>query len=105
MALQQPNPLRILWKKLPAPLRNKYFLSITLFAGLLIFIDRHDLLTQWKLRGAVKRLEYDKAYYEQKIEEAKQDQQNIENNKEQFAREKYHMQKSDEDVFIIQDEK
>jgi hypothetical protein len=90
-----------LWSKLPAPLRNKYFLSLAVFFVLLIFFDRHDLYTQWKLRGSVKRLEHDKAYYEQKIQEARQDQLNIEQNKEHFAREKYHMHKSNEDVFII----
>ncbi len=90
-------------RKLPKPLRNKYFLSITVFVALLFFFDKHDFVTQWKLRGSVKRLEHDKAYYNQKIEQAKLDQQNIENNKEQFAREKYNMHKSDEDVFIIEE--
>lgn len=104
MSINRSNPFYILWRKLPAPLRNKYFLSLTVFFVLLIFLDRHDLLTQWKLRSSVKRLEHDKAYYEQKIQEAKQDQMNIEQNKEQFAREKYHMHKTDEDVFIIQNE-
>lgn len=104
MALQQPNPFKLLLKKLPAPLRNKYFLSLAVFTVLLIFVDKHDLWTQWQLRNSVKRLEHDKAYYEAKIEEARQDQQNVENNKEQFAREKYHMHKADEDVFIIQEE-
>ncbi len=103
MALQVPNPLQIIWRKLPKPLRNKYFLSITVFAAVLIFFDKHDLLTQWKLRGSVKRLEHDKAYYEDKIQQARVDQDNINNNKEQFAREKYHMHKSNEDVFIIQE--
>ena len=105
MALQVQNPFQILLRKLPKPLRNKYFLSIAVFAAVLIFFDKHDLLTQWKLRGSVKRLEHDKAYYEQKIEQAKLDQENINNNKEQFAREKYHMHKSNEDVYIIQEEK
>ena len=105
MALLAANPFSILWKKLPKPLRNKYFLSLTVFFAMLIFLDKHDLLTQWKLRGSVKRLENDKTYYDQKIQEARQDQQNIENNKEQFAREKYNMHKADEDVFIIQKEK
>lgn len=103
MALQVPTPLQILWKKLPKPLRNKYFLAIAVFALLLIFFDKHDPLTQWKLRGSVKRMEHDKAYYEKKIEQAKLDQENINNNKEQFAREKYHMHKPNEDVYIIQD--
>ncbi|MBK9017249.1 MAG: hypothetical protein IPM82_26110 [Saprospiraceae bacterium] len=103
MAIQVPNPLQVIVKKLPKPLRNKYLLSIAVFASVLILFDKHDLLTQWKLRGSVKRLEHDKAYYEERIEQAKLDQDNINNNKEQFAREKYHMHKSNEDVFIIQE--
>ena len=86
-------------------MRNKYFLTLVVFAFLLVFVDKHDLLTQWKLRGSIKRLEHDKAYYDKKIQETKQDQQNMEENKEQFAREKYHLHKQNEDVFIIQDEK
>ncbi len=105
MAIKNSNPLYILWRKLPPPLRNKYILSLIVFFVLMIFLDRHDLLTQWKLKSSVKRLEHDKAYYEQKIKEARQDQINVEQNKEQFAREKYHMHKSNEDVFIIQSEK
>ncbi len=103
MALNVPNPLQVIAKKLPKPMRNKYFLSIAIFAAVMIFFDKHDLLTQWKLRGSVKRLEHDKGYYEQRIEQAKLDQDNINNNKEQFAREKYHMHKSGEDVFIVQE--
>lgn len=104
MALQVQNPLQIITKKLPKPLRNKYFLSITVFAAVMIFFDKHDLLTQWKLRGSVKRLENDKSYYEGRIQQARLDQDNINNNKEQFAREKYHMHKSNEDVFIIKED-
>jgi hypothetical protein len=97
------NPFSVLIRRLPRPLRNKYFLTLVAFFGLLIFFDKHDLLTQFKLKNSMNRLEQDKAYYEQKIREAKQDQQNIENNKEQFAREKYQMHKADEDVFIIEE--
>lgn len=104
MALQVPGPFQIIWRKLPKPLRNKYFLSLTIFAAILIFLDKHDLLTQWKLRGSIKRLEHDKAYYDEKIQQAKIDQENINNNKEQFAREKYHMHKPNEDVFIIEEQ-
>ena len=105
MAQNVPNPVQILLRKLPRPLRNKYLLSIAVFAAVMIFFDKHDLLTQWKLRGSVQRLEHDKAYYEGRIEQAKLDQDIINNNKEQFAREKYHMHKSNEDVFIIEEKK
>jgi hypothetical protein len=105
MALTPVNPLQIIWKKMPKPLRNKYFLSIAIFAALLIFFDKHDMLTQWKLRGSVKRLEHDKEFYNEKIEQVKNDKENIDNNKEQFAREKYHMHKPGEDVYIIEEKK
>ena len=103
MAMKVPNPLQIITSKLPKPLRNKYFMAIACFAAVMIFFDKHDLLTQWKLRGSVKRLEHDRGYYEARLEQAKIDQENINNNKEQFAREKYHMHKPGEDVFIMEE--
>jgi hypothetical protein len=93
---------QLLTRRLPSPFRNKYLLTLFVFGFLLVFIDKHDLWTQLKLRGSVRRLEEDKAYYQGKIEEAKLDKQNIDENKEQFAREKYHMHKRNEEVFIIQ---
>ena len=103
--MAQPSPYHQLTRKLPKPLRNKYFLVLVIFLVLLFFIDKHDLLTQWQLKNSVDRLEHDKEYYETEIEKAKQDKLNIEVHKEKFAREKYHMHKSDEEVFIIEDEK
>lgn len=103
--MAQPTPLQQIQRKLPKPLRNKYFLVLIVFAFLLVFVDKHDLLTQWRLKSSVERLEHDKSYYEAEIEKAKQDKHNIEVNKEQFARERYHMHKSDEEVFIIEEEK
>ncbi|MEZ4952541.1 MAG: hypothetical protein R2825_03060 [Saprospiraceae bacterium] len=96
------NPFDQLMKQLPAPLRNKYFVVLALFFFLLVFVDKHDLLTQLKLKNSVERLEHDKAYFEKEIEQAKEDRLKIESNKEEFAREKYHMHKSDEDVFVIE---
>ncbi len=99
------NPFHVFMSKLPKPLRNKYVLALLIFAILMIFLDRHDLLTQFRLGKSLNRLEHDKTYYEEKIKEAKQDQQNVQNNKEKFAREKYNMHKKDEDVYVIPDEK
>ena len=75
---------------------------MVVFGFLLVFVDKHDIWTQLRLRGSIRRLEEDKAYYQGKIEEARLDKQNIDENKEQFAREKYHMHKRNEEVFIIQ---
>ena len=70
----------------------------------MIFFDKHDILTQWQLQQTLNKMEQDKAYYEVKIQETWQDKQDLENNKEKFAREHYYLQKDNEDVFIIVDQ-
>ena len=98
------NPFKPFIKKIPAPLRNSYFLVLVLFFGWLVFFDRHDILTQWRLQQTLHKLEEDKVYYEEKIKEVKKDKEDIENDKEKFAREHYYMKKDNEDVFIIVEE-
>ncbi len=97
------NPFKPIIKQIPAPLRNKYFLVLTVFIAWMIFFDKHDVLTQWKLQQTLNKMEQDKAYYKVKIQETWQDKQDLENNKEKFAREHYYLQKDNEDVFIIVD--
>lgn len=100
--MPKQTPLQLLLNQIPAPLRNKYFLVLTLFFGWMIFFDQHDLVTQWHLQDTVKDMEAEKEAYTDKIEEAKQNRLDLEVNKEKFAREKYYMQKYNEDVFIIE---
>ncbi|GJM34304.1 MAG: hypothetical protein DHS20C18_33050 [Saprospiraceae bacterium] len=101
------NPLQSLLEQIPPPLRNRYFLVLAVFFAWMIFMDRHDFLTQWKLQKMVNKLEQDKAYYSKEIEAARQERLDLEVNKEKFAREQYYMKKPGEDVFIIvkEDEK
>jgi len=49
-------------------------------------------------------MEHDRDYYLKQIEAVKQDRTDLQNNIEKFAREHYFMKKSDEDVFIIEEE-
>ncbi|MCB0548333.1 MAG: hypothetical protein KDD19_12190 [Phaeodactylibacter sp.] len=98
------NPLQPLLDQIPKPLRNKYFLVLAAFFFWMIFFDRHDFLTQWRLQSAVDQMQNEKELYIEKIEQAKQDRLDLEVNKEKFAREQYFMKKSNEDVFIIEDE-
>ena len=65
------------------------------------FFDRHNFINQWKLAKVINELEVEKADLDQKIVEAKQDKIDMELNKEKFAREKYHMHKDNEEVYII----
>jgi len=97
------NPFKPFTKNIPAPLKNKYFLIITVFVAWMVFIDKHDVLTQFQLQQTLNKMEEDKDYYRAKIKEAHQDRVDIQNNKEKFAREKYYLQKKNEDVFIMVD--
>ncbi len=86
------------------PFRNKFFLILVLFFGWMIFFDKHDMITQFRLQRSVNQLEADKEFYKEKIQEAHQAREDLEINKEKYAREHYYMKKSDEDVFIIEKE-
>lgn len=87
---------------IPAPFRNKYFIALLLFFGWMIFPDRHDIITQWRLESTVNKLENEREFYKAKIKEAELQRLELERNPEKIAREKYFMKKSNEDVFIIE---
>lgn len=103
MALKKKkkDPLVALWQKLPPYLRNRYFLALVAFTFIMVFIDRHDIATQFRLHSTVDRLEEDMGRYDELIDQAEAEKLDMESNKETFAREGYFMQKDDEDVFII----
>ena len=93
-----------LTNRLPAPFRNRYLLVLLAFLLYMVFFDRHDPITQFRLQRMVKQLEADRIYYLDKIEEEKREMADMQANQERFARERYFMQRSNEDVFIIVDE-
>lgn len=90
---------------MPAPLQNRYYLTLVIFFFIMIFLDRHSAWTQFKLFRAQQRLESDKAFYQEKIKEAAEEAEDFELTKEKYAREHYFMKRRDEDVFIIQEPK
>lgn len=106
MALKKKSkdPVAALWYKLPPYVRNRYFLALVGFTVVMVFVDRHDVMTQFKLNSTVHRLEEDLGHYDKLIGDAEAEKLDMERNKESFARESYYMQKDDEDVFIIVDE-
>jgi hypothetical protein len=98
------SPLSQLWQRVPAYLRNRYFVTLVLFTLLMVFVDRHDVGTQFRLHTTVNRLEADLERYDRLAAEAEAEKLDMEQNRERFARENYYMQQDDEDVFIIVDQ-
>lgn len=93
-----------LWKKLPPPLRNRYFVTAIAFLAFMVFFDRHDVWTQIQLQRTVNKLEDDRVFYDERIQAAEAERRDIDVNRERFAREQYFMQRNNEDVFIITNE-
>jgi cell division protein FtsB len=90
--------------KIPRVLRNKYLLTLIIFLVWLLLFDSNNLISRYKEMRDLRKLKIDKEYYikrieadSQKLHELKTDNHNL----EKFAREQYHMKKSDEDLYII----
>ena len=102
MALSN-NPLQPLLDLIPKPFRNKFVLVLVLFMLWMIFFDSADILTQYRLNQSVNQLQEDKVFYQEQIDAAQEDKEEIEEDPEKFAREKYYMKKRNEDVFIFEE--
>jgi len=93
-----------LLERIPPWLRNKYFLSASVFAVWMAFFDQNDLISQVQLRMELRELQQDKAYYEAEIDATRADLEELltdDQKLERFARERYLMKKDDEVVFVI----
>ncbi len=70
----------------------------------LTFFDSNDLYSQYSLANKLNTLNADKTYYLEKIEEVKEDREELLSNPdllEKFAREKYLMKKQSEDLYVV----
>ena len=98
----------IMINRLPRYFRNVFFLTGAFFLLWMVFFDSNDIYTQYKLSKKLNNLEERKAYYIERIEEVKQDREELFSNPElleKFAREKYLMKKPTEDIYVIVEEK
>ncbi|MFN7846478.1 MAG: FtsB family cell division protein [Bacteroidota bacterium] len=87
-------------------LKNKYTITIIAMMAWLLFFDRYDFITQYKTVKELKKLEEEKQYYVDEIAKNERDLKLLKEDSvylERFAREKYLMKQSGEDVFIISD--
>ena len=90
--------------KIPPFLRNKYFLTLTIFIIWIVLLDSNDLIDRYRQISELHKLNNDKEYYinkikvdSKKLNELKTDNHNL----EKFAREQYKMKRKDEDLYIV----
>ncbi len=95
--------------RIPAWLKNKYFLTTVGFVVWVLFFDNRDFVTShFRERAELVNLEKSKQYYEQQIAATKQELDQLKTNPtllEKYAREKYLMKRDNEDLFLIKEEK
>lgn len=85
-------------------IKNKYLLTSVGIIVWLLFFDKNDVFSQMELSGKLNKLKADRDYYISEIENNRREIEELKTNKkslEKFAREKYHMKKDDEDVYVI----
>lgn len=91
-------------KKLLSLFRDKYFLTIVVFAVWMMFFDKNDVISQYGYRTEVRKLQQEKEFYLDQTATVKKDLKELDSNlnsAEKFAREKYFMKKDNEDVFVV----
>ncbi|MCF8218369.1 MAG: septum formation initiator family protein [Bacteroidales bacterium] len=95
------------WNKIPSYFRNKYFITVLVFAIYMMFFDQNNMVSQWRLNNKVNELQEEKSYYKEEIKKDRKASMELKTNKktlERYAREKYLMKRDDEDIFLIIDE-
>ena len=93
-------------KKIAKIFRNKYFSVTLFFIGWITFFDQTSIIYDYHLAQKEKQLKAQKKYYEkqtQVVTEQLKELQTNPANLEKFAREKYFMKKSNEDVYVFVD--
>lgn len=91
-------------EKLPPFLRNKYFLTITVFIVWLVLLDANNLIERYRQLSELRNLRKDREYYIRRIEEDRKKLDELktdDKNLEKFAREQYRMKRKDEDLYIV----
>ncbi len=89
-------------------LNNKYFYSGLLFVVWILFFDQNNLIEQIKLSKKLDDLESQKEFYQKEIKKTSEEIKGFETDTtllEKFARERYYMKKSNEDVYVITHDK
>lgn len=89
--------------KLTDILLNKYIFAAAFFVIWLLFFDRYSMTTQWSLSGTIRSLEKKELQLKHDIEETKRMREDLAQNKELYARQKYWMKKANEQIYLIQD--
>jgi len=83
---------------------NKYVLISLVFAGWMIFLDTNSWFIHHELDQEINELQDNRNYYQKEITKDKAVIEKLQDSVEleKFARQKYYMKRSNEDIYIIE---
>ena len=93
-------------KKLLNILINKYFITTVIFLAWIFFFDNNNIFSNLRTLDKLNQLRKDRQFY---VDEIRKDSVMVQKllydtlELERFAREKYQMKKSNEDVYLVID--
>lgn len=96
------------WRWFLLRLRNKYFLTGTIFLLWILIFDSSNLIDMRKTSRHIANLNREIDYYKAKIDDDRRKINELRTNTEnleKFAREQYLMKRRNEDLFIIDESK
>lgn len=91
-------------KRIYKLLINRYFIFLSIFVVWMLFFDENSLLSHREFNKEIDKLKTEKNYYKSEIYKDSILVKKLENKTEleKFAREKYHMKKENEEIYLIQ---
>ena len=95
-----------MFKKLPKPFKNFYFVVSAVFLLWMLFLDSNNLIARFQLGSKLSSLEGEREYYLEKYAETEKDRDEVFGDREsieKFARENYLMKKDTEVIYIIKE--
>ena len=92
------------YKRFFKPLKNVFLLIFIIFAIWMLFFDSNSWFIHNELNNDVEALEDEKEYYKTEIEKDKKEIKKLSDDDglEKYGREKYHMKKENEEIYLIE---
>jgi cell division protein FtsB len=97
--------VKTIFKLLLLKLKNPFILIGFIFFLWMIFFDSNSFISHKRLSKTIDQLRKDQNYYKEQIKSDSITIQKLSNKEglEKYAREKYHMKKENEEIFLIED--
>jgi len=92
------------YKRFIKPFKNIFLLILIVFSVWMLFFDSNSWFIHNELNNDIEDLEEEKEYYKEELEKDNKEIKKLsdEEGLEKYGREKYHMKKENEEIYLIE---